>query len=79
MKMATTYELKGLKSESAKIFVSTIAGKKTRISVVDNKDAINYTQGNVLFQKTYSSWNRIPDSDVAEIKDIFGVVEADIE
>jgi hypothetical protein len=77
--MATTYELKNLKSESAKIFVSTVAGKKTRVSVVDNKDAVNYTQGKILFQKTYSSWNRIPDADVAEIKSIFGVVEAEIE
>lgn len=77
--MATTNELKGLKSESAKLFVSTIAGKKTRVSVVDNKDAINYTQGNVIFQKTYSSWNRIPDSDIEEVKEIFGVVEADVE
>jgi hypothetical protein len=77
--MATTNEIKSLKSESAKIFVSNIAGKKCRVSVVDNKDAINYTQGNFLFQKTYSSWNRIPDSDIAEIKAIFGVIETDKE
>lgn len=70
--MATTQEFKKLDGNGFSVFVSNISGRKTRVSIVKGEDARNYKDGELVFQEVYSSWNRVPDSDIDRAYEITG-------
>ena len=70
MKIVTTSAFKALSTTTVKVFVSTLNSRgKTRISIVRGEAASNYTEGEVLWQKEFSSWNRIPESALIQAKE----------
>jgi len=69
--MKTTRDLKAFDNVNGyRVFVSNIAGLKTQVSVVKGVDAKNKNQGDLVFQQTYTVWNRVPDSDVVAVGEV---------
>ena len=70
MKTVTTKEFKKLSATTVKVFASTLNSKgKTRISIVRGENATNYKEGDLLWQKEFSSWNRIHESALNQAKE----------
>ena len=70
--MKSTYDIKSViantENSNVKVFISNIPGKKVRVSVVDDVNARNMNQGNMLFQCVCNSFNSVKESDFTTIE-----------
>lgn len=71
--MATVKNIKEFDGENGfRVFASTVGMRKTRVSIVKGENARNFREGELVFQKTYRSWNNVPQKDIETIAAIIG-------